>query len=137
MKTEYTDKEESLRKLGLLNLGHVHWDLSTADLYEESISRYEGILSHLSPLVIRTGQFTGRLPKDKFLVREPSSENKIFTVKLAITRAMVEANLDKKRRRCSLEGQKRRARFKLIQKGLRDFFRTPPARPDPKPFAKY
>ena len=36
MKTEYTDKEESLRKLGLLNLGHVHWDLSTAGLYEES-----------------------------------------------------------------------------------------------------
>ena len=78
MKTEYTDKEESLRKLGLLNLGHVHWDLSTAGLYEESIRRYEGILSHLGPLVIRTGQFTGRLPKDKFLVREPSSENKIW-----------------------------------------------------------
>jgi ATP-dependent phosphoenolpyruvate carboxykinase len=59
MKTESTDKEESLRKLGLLNLGKVHWDLSTAALYEESIRRYEGILSHLGPLVIRTGQFTG------------------------------------------------------------------------------
>jgi len=82
MKTEYTDKEESLRKLGLLNLGHVHWDLSTAGLYEESIRRYEGILSHLGPLVIRTGQFTGRLPKDKFLVREPSSENKIWWGKI-------------------------------------------------------
>jgi len=78
MNTESTDREESLRRLGLLNLGHVHWDLSTAGLYEQSIRRYEGTLSHLGPLVIRTGQFTGRLPNDKFLVREPSSEDKIW-----------------------------------------------------------
>ncbi len=78
MNTESTDREESLRRLGLFNLGHVHWDLATAGLYEQSIRRYEGTLSHLGPLVIRTGQFTGRLPKDKFLVREPSSENKIW-----------------------------------------------------------
>jgi phosphoenolpyruvate carboxykinase (ATP) len=77
MNIDSSDKNESLRKLGLRNLGNVHWDLSTAGLHEESIRRYEGTLSHLGPLVIRTGQFTGRLPKDKFLVREPSSENKI------------------------------------------------------------
>ena len=81
MKTE-SEKEESLRKLGLLNLGNVHWDLSTPALYEEAIRRYEATLSHLGPLVIRTGQYTGRLPKDKFLVREPSSENKIWWGKI-------------------------------------------------------
>jgi phosphoenolpyruvate carboxykinase (ATP) len=70
-------REESLTHLGLRNLGHVYWDLPTAALYEESIRRYEAALSHLGPLVIRTGQYTGRLPNDKFLVREPSSENKI------------------------------------------------------------
>ena len=77
MNTE-SEKEESLRKLGLVNVGNVHWDLSTPALYEEAIRRYEATLSHLGPLVIRTGQYTGRLPKDKFLVREPSSENKIW-----------------------------------------------------------
>jgi phosphoenolpyruvate carboxykinase (ATP) len=79
MRTELsTNREESLKALGLSNLGSVYWDLSTAALYEEAIRRYEGIVSHLGPLVMRTGQYTGRLPKDKFLVREPSSENKIW-----------------------------------------------------------
>ncbi|MEO6786296.1 MAG: phosphoenolpyruvate carboxykinase (ATP), partial [Chthoniobacteraceae bacterium] len=77
MNNDTANKNESLTRLGLSNLGRVHWDLSTAALYEEAIRRYEGMLSHLGPLVIRTGQYTGRLPKDKFFVREPSSENKI------------------------------------------------------------
>jgi phosphoenolpyruvate carboxykinase (ATP) len=70
-------QEESLKHLGLDNLGRVYWDLPTSALYEEAIRRYEATLSHLGPLVIRTGQYTGRLPKDKFFVREPSSESKI------------------------------------------------------------
>jgi phosphoenolpyruvate carboxykinase (ATP) len=82
METESTAKADSLKKLGLLNLGTVHWDDSTPALYEKAIRRYEGMLSHLGPLVIRTGQYTGRLPKDKFLVREPSSENKIWWGKI-------------------------------------------------------
>ena len=71
-------KQQSLKDLGLSNLGSVYWDLSTAALYEQAIRRYEGTLSHLGPLVIRTGQYTGRLPKDKFLVTEPSSKDKIW-----------------------------------------------------------
>ncbi len=69
---------ESLKYLGLENLGRVYADLPTPALYEESIRRYEGMLSHLGPLVVRTGQHTGRLPRDKFLVHEPSSESKIW-----------------------------------------------------------
>ena len=77
MNTFALHKLESLKHLGLENLGNIYWDLPAPALYEEAIRRYEGTLSHLGPLVVRTGQFTGRLPKDKFLVREPSSENKI------------------------------------------------------------
>ena len=69
-------REDSLKHLGLDNLGHVHWDLPTPALYEEAIRSYEASLSHLGPLVMRTGQYTGRLPKDKFLILEPPSEYK-------------------------------------------------------------
>jgi len=78
MNMKITNKDESLKQLGLENLGQLHWNLSTPALYEEAIRRYEGLLSHLGPLVVRTGQFTGRLPKDKFIVREPSSESKVW-----------------------------------------------------------
>ncbi len=72
------EETADLKYLGLENLGQGHWDLPTPALYEEAIRRYEGMLSHLGPLVVRTGQHTGRLPRDKFLVREPSSESKIW-----------------------------------------------------------
>jgi len=75
--SKITPQEQSLRDLGLDNLGRVYWDLPTAALYEEAIRRYEGTLCHLGPLVVRTGQYTGRLPQDRFFVREPSSEHNI------------------------------------------------------------
>ena len=63
--------------VGLKNLGNVYWNLSTAALYEEAVRRGEAWISHLGPLVVRTGQHTGRSPNDKFVVREPSSEKQI------------------------------------------------------------
>jgi len=53
-------------------------NLSTAELYEDAIRAGEGIVAAEGPLVVRTGRHTGRSPQDKFLVREPSSESKIW-----------------------------------------------------------
>lgn len=66
-----------LRQLGLRNLGNVYWNLSTPSIYEESVRRREGWISHLGPFVVHTGHHTGRSPNDKFVVKEPSSEAKI------------------------------------------------------------
>jgi phosphoenolpyruvate carboxykinase (ATP) len=63
---------------GFSNLEREFWNLSTAALYEQIIRRREGILSHRGPIVVRTGTHTGRSPNDKFVVREPSSENNIW-----------------------------------------------------------
>lgn len=66
-----------LETLGIVRSGPVHWNLSTAALYEESIRRNEGLLAADGPFVCRTGAHTGRSPNDKFVVREPSSEQHV------------------------------------------------------------
>jgi phosphoenolpyruvate carboxykinase (ATP) len=67
-----------LSYLGLKNLGTVFHNLSTPSLFEEAIRRREGWVAHLGPLVVRTGQYTGRSADDKFIVREPSSQDKVW-----------------------------------------------------------
>lgn len=63
---------------GITNVTHIYWNLPTPALYEEAIHRHEGIMSHLGPLVVRTGHHTGRSPNDKFTVREASSAEHIW-----------------------------------------------------------
>ncbi|MFH1812102.1 MAG: phosphoenolpyruvate carboxykinase (ATP), partial [Pseudomonadota bacterium] len=70
---------EKLRQAyGLHNVGEVYWNQSTPRLYEHAVARSEGSIAHLGPLVVRTGEYTGRSPNDKFIVREPSSENLVW-----------------------------------------------------------
>ena len=53
-------------------------NLSAAELYEDAIRAGEGLVAAEGPLVVRTGRHTGRSPEDKFIVREPSSDEKIW-----------------------------------------------------------
>ena len=72
---EYSSRPHSpvgLETHGITNVKTAYWNLSTPALYEEAIKRNEGIIAHLGPLVVRTGQFTGRSPNDKFVVKEPT-----------------------------------------------------------------
>ncbi|GMQ97104.1 MAG: phosphoenolpyruvate carboxykinase (ATP) [Gammaproteobacteria bacterium] len=63
---------------GLHNLNDIYWSLPTPALYEQAINRREGMLSHLGPLVVRTGHHTGRSANDKFVVRDANTEDQIY-----------------------------------------------------------
>jgi phosphoenolpyruvate carboxykinase (ATP) len=69
--------QDILRASGLTNLGPVYWNLSASQLIEKAIERGEGVLSAEGALVARTGQFTGRSPKDKFIVRDGLTESTV------------------------------------------------------------
>ena len=72
-------------------------NLSTAELYEDAIRAGEGVVAADGPLVVRTGRHTGRSPEDKFIVREPSSEAKIWWG--PVNRPISEDNYDRLRAR--------------------------------------
>ncbi|MBK7190447.1 MAG: phosphoenolpyruvate carboxykinase (ATP) [bacterium] len=67
-----------LSYLKLTNLESVYHNLATPALVEEAVRRREGHLSHLGPLVTRTGQYTGRSANDKFVVKSAGSEAKVW-----------------------------------------------------------
>lgn len=69
---------QGLEQHGLYNLDEIFWNLPTAALYEQALRRREGSMSHLGPLVVRTGHHTGRSANDKFIVDETGSHDRIW-----------------------------------------------------------
>ena len=69
-----TASSYGLEKHGIRNTDTIFWTLHTPVLYEHAVIRREGRVAHLGPLVVRTGQHTGRSPKDKFVVTEAGSQ---------------------------------------------------------------
>src|SRR5690554_5588439 len=61
----------------LLTNRNVYENLSVARLIEKALDRKEGILTSTGAFCSTTGKYTGRSPKDKFIVRERSVEDKI------------------------------------------------------------
>jgi phosphoenolpyruvate carboxykinase (ATP) len=63
-----------LEEQGFRNLNVAYWNLGTAQLLEHAIQRREGNLASGGSFVVHTGQFTGRSPKDKFVVRDETTD---------------------------------------------------------------
>ncbi len=68
----------SLADLGLKNIAVAHWNLTPAELVEETILQGQGELTDTGALAIDTGEFTGRSPKDKFAVCDAETENSVW-----------------------------------------------------------
>jgi phosphoenolpyruvate carboxykinase (ATP) len=81
-----------LENHGLSNLKNIYWNLTRPALYEHIIRRNEGVLAEHGPVIVRTGQHTGRSANDKFIVQESTSEKDIWWGK--INRPFSEENFD-------------------------------------------
>lgn len=62
---------------GLLSGDNIHVQLSVPQLVEKATERGEAILTADGAVRAQTGKYTGRSPKDRYIVEEPSSKDKI------------------------------------------------------------
>jgi len=63
---------------GLRHLDRVFWNLPAEALYEEAIFRGEAHMSFGGPMILSTGKWTARAANDKYVVREETTEDKIW-----------------------------------------------------------
>jgi phosphoenolpyruvate carboxykinase (ATP) len=79
--TEHLGRKNTSYELdnyGIKEPARVYWNLNTPELYEEIARRKEGVYSNHGAIIVDTGEHTGRAAKDKAIVREPGSEDKVF-----------------------------------------------------------
>lgn len=66
----FTIPAEKLTQLGLRFSDNIHYQLTPEELVQDTLRLGEGELNDTGALVIKTGKFTGRSPKDKFIVKD-------------------------------------------------------------------
>lgn len=67
----------NLEYLNISDYKNLYRNLSVAELTEFAAKRGEGVLSDKGALVVNTGKYTGRSPKDRFIVKQKSVDDKI------------------------------------------------------------
>jgi len=89
---QFYDMALGLEQHGIRNVNAAFWNLGTAKLLEHAIQRREGNMASGGAFVVRTGQFTGRSPKDKFVVRDETTDQNVAWG--PVNQSMSEANFD-------------------------------------------
>jgi phosphoenolpyruvate carboxykinase (ATP) len=73
-----TGKDLALDKMGFTDLGQVLRNLPVEDIIENIVDHQEGTLGLNGAVMVDTGRYTGRSPKDKYFVDEGSSNKNLW-----------------------------------------------------------
>lgn len=72
-----TPFDASLDAVDLEGVGRAHWNLPPAKLILQTLLRGEGVLTDTGALAVETGEFTGRSPKDRFIVSDEKTRSEV------------------------------------------------------------
>ncbi|HSN49068.1 MAG TPA: phosphoenolpyruvate carboxykinase (ATP), partial [Flavobacterium sp.] len=70
-------KSISLKNIGIEN-ATIHYQLSPDELHDLTVQYGQGIEVSTESLAVNTGEFTGRSPKDRFIVKDNISKDKVW-----------------------------------------------------------
>lgn len=68
--------EEVLKFLKITDVKELNFQLSPAELVQQALLRHEGQLTDTGALMCATGKFTGRSPKDRYIVRDELTDSR-------------------------------------------------------------
>jgi phosphoenolpyruvate carboxykinase (ATP) len=71
------NKELDLASIGIKNAKKIYWNVERAELQEHAIRKNLGVHTETGALMIETGKFTGRSPKDRFIVKDDITRNSV------------------------------------------------------------
>ncbi|MDG1261990.1 MAG: phosphoenolpyruvate carboxykinase (ATP) [Flavobacteriales bacterium] len=71
-------EDASLERIGLGGIANAYWNLTPAELVEETIVNGQGMLTNTGALAVDTGEFTGRSPKDRFVVVDEKTADSVW-----------------------------------------------------------
>ena len=71
-------KASGLDALGIKSVKAAYWNLTPAELVEHAILNKEGVLAETGALMVDTGEFTGRSPKDKFFLKDNITKDTVW-----------------------------------------------------------
>lgn len=69
---------EQLKNIGINSTKNIHWNLSALKLVTQTVNKNQGILTDTGALACDTGKFTGRSPKDKYIVKDEKTTDSIW-----------------------------------------------------------
>ncbi|MGH2564441.1 MAG: phosphoenolpyruvate carboxykinase (ATP), partial [Ginsengibacter sp.] len=75
--TMFDIPKKLLFNLGLRSADNIFYQLNPEVLIRQAVEKGEGVLSDTGALVIDTGEFTGRSPKDRFIVKDSLTDTSI------------------------------------------------------------
>ena len=70
-------KTIALEKYGIEN-AEINYQLSPKELHEITIEKGQGVEASTGALAVNTGEFTGRSPKDRFIVKDDITKDKVW-----------------------------------------------------------
>ncbi|WP_435415523.1 phosphoenolpyruvate carboxykinase (ATP) [Polaribacter aestuariivivens] len=76
-------KSISLENLGIKN-ATIRYQLSSDELHNETLEKNQGVTSSFGAIAVNTGEFTGRSPQDRFIVKDAITEDKVWWSKINI-----------------------------------------------------
>ncbi len=75
--TDLKTKSISFINLGIKN-ATIRYQLTSDELHALTIEKEQGIVSSLGAIAVNTGEFTGRSPKDRFIVKDGVTKDEVW-----------------------------------------------------------